>query len=247
MGFFDLGISDLLGAGTKLLGGMMSEDSADKRAAQNIAMQREFAQQGVSWKVADAKRAGISPLAALGASTNSFSNVVGGEGKVGEAVSDMGQDISRAATAASSGEQKSMLMKSAALDIEKKGLENDLLKTELADKARKISAPGQPPGIPGPTTGIPGAGPEFPTTTIGAPKVDQEKRQNQFSVLGANLMNDPWTSDAQHLENIFGDEGPFSWFYWVPKVPSVAAWNAARWAAQRRKQMGTDIPGGGKY
>jgi len=249
MGFFDLGLGDLLSAGTKLAGGAISDSGADERARQNIAAQREFAQNSVSWKVADARRAGISPLAALGASTSSFSNVTGGDRSgIGEAVSDMGQDISRAATAYSTRGEKAVLAKGAALDLEKKGLENDLLRTELADKMRKtVATPGSPPGMPGPNVGIPGSGPEFPTTNIEAPKAETEKRQKQFSILGANLLNDPWTSDAQHLENIFGDEGPFAWWYWVPKVPSVMAWNAARWANQRRKTMGTNVPGGGSY
>lgn len=40
---------------------------------ENIAMQKEFAQNGIQWKVADAAKAGISPLAALGAVDPGFS------------------------------------------------------------------------------------------------------------------------------------------------------------------------------
>lgn len=39
---------------------------------ENIELQREFAQHGISWKVDDAISAGIHPLAALGADTMSF-------------------------------------------------------------------------------------------------------------------------------------------------------------------------------
>ena len=41
--------------------------------AKNAALQREFAQSGIQWKVADAKKAGLHPLAALGAQTASAS------------------------------------------------------------------------------------------------------------------------------------------------------------------------------
>lgn len=37
----------------------------------NVLLQKEFAQKGIQWRVADAKKAGISPLAALGAQLHS--------------------------------------------------------------------------------------------------------------------------------------------------------------------------------
>jgi hypothetical protein len=46
--------------------------SAAANNAANYEQQKEFAQNGISWKVADAKRAGIHPLAALGASTTPY-------------------------------------------------------------------------------------------------------------------------------------------------------------------------------
>lgn len=38
--------------------------------ASNLQLQKDFAQQGLSWKIQDAKNAGISPLAALGANVS---------------------------------------------------------------------------------------------------------------------------------------------------------------------------------
>ena len=38
--------------------------------AQNLQLQNDFAQKGISWRVQDAKNAGISPLAALGANVS---------------------------------------------------------------------------------------------------------------------------------------------------------------------------------
>jgi hypothetical protein len=57
---------DILGFAGDLLG-IKSQESAND---QNIKMQREFAQKGIRWKVSDAKKAGIHPLYALGASTH---------------------------------------------------------------------------------------------------------------------------------------------------------------------------------
>lgn len=137
MGFFDsLGIGDLIGAGAKIAGGVMSQDSAEKIAAQNIANQRDYAQHGVSWKVADARSAGISPLAALGASTSSFSNVVGSDA-LGQGIADAGQDIGKAVKAQASHEEKELLRAGAKLDIEGKQLDNDIKRAELASKIAK--------------------------------------------------------------------------------------------------------------
>lgn len=144
MGFFDsLGIGDLIGAGTKIAGGVMSQDSAEKIARENIANQRDFAQHGVSWKVADARSAGISPLAALGASTSSFSNVVGSDA-LGQGIADAGQDIGKAVKAQASHEEKELLRAGAKLDIEGKQLDNDIKRAELASKIAK-EGPATPP------------------------------------------------------------------------------------------------------
>lgn len=85
----------LVGAGASLLGGAISSDRNRKQAHAQEDAQREFAQHGIRWKVADAKAAGIHPLYALGASTHSYSPVQIND-SIGPAVSQAGQDLSRA-------------------------------------------------------------------------------------------------------------------------------------------------------
>lgn len=74
----------IIGAGAALIGGAMSDRSNRKAAEttnqvqeqlhrENIALQREFAQAGIRWKVEDAKAAGLHPLYALGASPATYS------------------------------------------------------------------------------------------------------------------------------------------------------------------------------
>lgn len=60
-------------AGANIIGGLTGARATEKANEQNAALQREFAQHGISWKVADAKRAGLHPLAALGTQTASAS------------------------------------------------------------------------------------------------------------------------------------------------------------------------------
>lgn len=72
-----------------LIGARMANKSQEKMHKENMRMQREFAQNSIKWRVDDAKRAGIHPLAALGSqatyytptstqSHNELSDIAGG-------------------------------------------------------------------------------------------------------------------------------------------------------------------------
>ena len=58
--------------GGALLGGIFGKKSADKESR----FQKEFAQHGIRWKVADAKEAGLHPLAAIGAQGAQYNPVI---------------------------------------------------------------------------------------------------------------------------------------------------------------------------
>lgn len=108
---------------------------------ENMAMQREFAQSGIRWKVADAQAAGLHPLAALGTQGASFSPVtVGGSAYQGDAIP--GQDIGRAIKAAGSlfDREQQDADKLKKLTLEKAGLENDILRADLVSRVRREAA-----------------------------------------------------------------------------------------------------------
>lgn len=133
-----------------LFSGFMNRDAQaesnrinQENAMRQEALQREFAQSGIQWKVADAEKAGIHPLYALGANTVSYSpNVVGHspETGLGNAVASSSQDISRAiASTRTSEDNVSAFTKSAqALALQKSGLENELLSTQIAKMRGQI-------------------------------------------------------------------------------------------------------------
>lgn len=110
---------------------------ARETADRNIALQREFAEHGISYRVADAKRSGIHPLYALGANTTSFAPV-----SVGSASTDFsglgkaGQDIGRAidATRSSSDRQGALQTSIAAAQLDGLRIDNDIKRAELASK-----------------------------------------------------------------------------------------------------------------
>lgn len=136
----------LIAAGSNLLGGIISGNKQEDMANKNIALQKQFAREGIRWKVEDAKAAGLHPLAALGAQTHSFAPVSIGGNDVGTGLAAAGQDISRGINATrSAGERVDAYSKTIQdLNIQRMGLENQLLGAQIA----KINQAGNPPAMP---------------------------------------------------------------------------------------------------
>lgn len=136
-------IGALISAGASIAGGIMNRNAQNKAAKRNIAAQREFAQHGIRWKVEDAKAAGLHPLAALGTQTNQFSPVSVGD--YGNSISQAGQDIGRAIDSTrDKAERATADGTMRKLALERAGLENDLLRSQIA----KNTQAGQPPSRP---------------------------------------------------------------------------------------------------
>lgn len=151
-----------------------SQDYGRQMAMFNYDAQKEFAQNGIRWRVADAKAAGLHPLAALGASPLGFSPSFSGGGAfsgssdwsdLGNAIGDFGQNIGRAIDAKATEEERadraddeSKLRK---LQIENAQLQNDRLSQQIIDnglasvQALRTQA-GQPPAMQQ-VTGKPGS------------------------------------------------------------------------------------------
>lgn len=123
------------------IGGFFDDQSkknaADHAARMNYAQQKEFAQSGIQWKVEDAKKAGLHPLAALGASTASTggTHVVGGGGSdLGRSLSSMGQNIARGIQASSTADQRMMnnlQIQNARTELEGKEIDNQIKLNQL--------------------------------------------------------------------------------------------------------------------
>lgn len=209
----------LVSGATKLLGGFLSDRSSasaqrqnaaaqwyanqmnanqaeaerirqDKWAQRNIDLQYEFAKNGLQWKVADAKAAGVHPLAALGSSGYSASPVTvgsstydytpytgrtGGSG-VGSAMADMGQDISRAIQATRSEDERTKAYESTvqALTVKRMSLENDLLASKIA--------------MLGPRSAQ--IGPAMPTSTRTTKSIEGQGDSNSITIRGGRAIPD---------------------------------------------------------
>lgn len=144
-----------------IAGGLLSRRDSGSDASDNFnnnaALQREFAQNGVRWRVEDAKAAGIHPLFALGANTHSFSPVMqypeDTDTGLGPYVSGMGQDIGRAIDATRTRPERDAA-RMTALELERAELQNDLLRSQIA-RLNQGTGPALPSSTP---TFLPGQG-----------------------------------------------------------------------------------------
>lgn len=149
-------LGDIIGAIGNVVGGLIGSNSSEKAAQLNYQAQKEFAQQGVRWKVEDAKAAGIHPLYALGANTVSFSPSFVGDTGLASGVAAAGQNVGRAVDAMRTPAEKADAYTKTvqALSVQRMGLENELLASQIAT----VKQPGSPPGLPGSNYLIPGQG-----------------------------------------------------------------------------------------
>lgn len=215
-------LDSILGFIGKGIDAFNSDKQTDKKIeaerqlqAQNIANQKEFAQQGIRWKVADAQAAGLHPLAALGAQTSSFSNVVGGNYEIPKTdFGGMGQDIGRAIDAKSTQSERSDRMGQAiartaqVFSLEKMNLENEVLKNQVALTRAQL-----PPPMPGNMDTLLAHLSRSPDRADGFPVKDDDIKQKMADVpanrnykfLGIPLETNRRFSDGQVIEDRLGD------------------------------------------
>lgn len=117
----------MLGSILGAIGGIASSIIGSKAADKQAELQKDFAQKGIQWKVKDAEKAGIHPLYALGANTVAYNPVSVGVPDLGS----MGQDIGQAIDRVSNPQEKAGGALGA-LALERAGLENDLLRAQIA-------------------------------------------------------------------------------------------------------------------
>lgn len=201
-------LGDLISGGMKLLGGWLGQEHQQdmqaqqmafqrEQAARNEALQREFAQSGLQWKVADAKKAGIHPLYAMGAPSISpavsvGSGPIGTSSPMAAAVGAMGQDISRAinATRPADAREEAFNQTVREMNLQNMALKNDLLMSQI--QRMKVN---QNPPMPDSSEGD-------MVTRIGRDKLNPRQRP----VMGGTEINtDPGTSDARVFEDRYGE------------------------------------------
>lgn len=121
-----------------VLGGILGNRAQIEAAEKNTAYQREFAQHGIRWKTADARAAGLHPLAALGAQTTSYQSQPFTD-QVGPAISSAGQSIGKAYARTQETKLSDIDKQNIALDLEYKRYRNDNLLLENMGQNAQMS------------------------------------------------------------------------------------------------------------
>lgn len=141
------GVGNILSGIGGLLGLGDSNDAAK--------MQMRAAKNAIQWRVADARKAGIHPLYALGAPGISIAPTGGDYGFL----SEMGQNIDRAkyaaadrqerlAAAALTGRISPTQMTADKLQLENMSLQNDMLRANIASSIARLNGSQVPPAFP---------------------------------------------------------------------------------------------------
>lgn len=131
------GIGSVVGGVLGLQSQKQSAANAEKLNQLNYEHQKEFAQNGIRWKVADAKAAGLHPLAALGASTAQYTPATAiGDSPDWSFLADAGQSIGRAVDAKRTQQERVEQQQKQdavfALKAENQKAENDLIRAQTA-------------------------------------------------------------------------------------------------------------------
>lgn len=187
------------GARSAVRGAKINAKAARWASRQNLKYQKQFAKKGLSWRIKDAKMAGIHPLAALGAQVNSFSpSFVSGNpgdgmieaGRIQAAgASDMGQAIGRAASAFGDIDDRNnqYLAKMQELQLQNAQLNNAVLASQVAN----LNQPGNPPPTPTNRWLVDGQGSAtLGRSSAGSPLVQDQPLQRTVSNPG-NLSQEP--------------------------------------------------------
>lgn len=141
LGSLASGIGGLFGGGKS-----SAQKFAQFAQEEGFRIQKDLAYNGIFHRVQDAKQSGIHPLYALGAPTYNSSFSAGDFGSSGGALSDLGaagQNIGAALHRMSTPEDRELGRITAGLAVERGHLENELLKSQIAQIQASIN-----PAIP---------------------------------------------------------------------------------------------------
>ncbi|AZL83011.1 DNA pilot protein [Apis mellifera associated microvirus 46] len=182
--------------------------------------QKEFAKMGIRWRVADAKAAGLHPLAAIGAVGSSYSPTVTVDSPRSVPEYDnleaMGQNLMRARMATSTPAEK----EAAALALKNASLRNDLLEAQIASQWATIDAQLRAPSMPsavgpsapvalGPTAVVDGGRVKYKPSEITSPKrgfnqieAGKHPSMRDYEMPGGGSIRLPSPQLAETLENM---------------------------------------------
>lgn len=145
----------VVGDAASIISSERARKTNKKIAREQMALQKEFAQHGLSWRVEDARAAGLHPLSALGAQLPAYSPV--GFQEVGTDFSSIGQNLSRARGAqmtATQRELEKLALLNAAAQLKESDARRAMYLSEAARNDREANAQSFPVDLGFPEPGM---------------------------------------------------------------------------------------------
>lgn len=240
LGSFIGGVAGAIGS----IAGINSQNQANAFNREQFEYQKELHRNQMQWRVEDARKAGLHPMAALGLSSMSFSPTSSSPvdySGLTNSLSNMGQNIDSAIMNAKTKEQQkeavALQNKSIALDLRGKDLNNQILEQELASKRAQLALMTGPPapstsGLPPSKYAIPGqtgsdlkVAPPMPGTTTYDFRLDDKGRKVSIiptddwkgrteDTLGVEWM--PWVMSTYRNVAARNFGTPIGEYYWHP-------------------------------
>lgn len=197
-----------LSIGSSLLnffGGQSAQDKAiaaqERTNQQNWANSLYMAQNSIQMRKQDAEAAGIHPVYALGSPTMSFAPAqVGAAGQPQNRMAPLAQgmrDLGQSLTAApgSQAAPNAYAAEAAALDLENRKLQNEILKNRVVAGRSTMGAVSQVP----------------PSGNFVVPENPKVEQRPPLMMSGSRWSTSDKTSPMKAWEDQYGDEGPVSW------------------------------------
>lgn len=173
----------LITAGSGLLGGFFGNNANKK----NVAMQYDFAKNGLRWKVNDAKAAGLHPLAALGA--QGYSPTIGVMDTMGPAIADAGASIGNAVANRTAAKLADLQLQGAAADIKVKEAQAAYYNSQAVDQAKTF-----PVNVN-----------DFVQSSAAASTLDRNNQNQSLRFANMNVNQHAGTSNAGDFEERYGE------------------------------------------
>ncbi|AKI26955.1 DNA pilot protein VP2 [Microviridae Fen7940_21] len=142
-------LGGLVSGGLNLIGGLYGQASQTRANTANLENSASAEANSLSWLRNNATQAGINPLAALGISTVEPATQVGSNA-LGESLTSAGSDISRAANAMSSSDDKSTQLDNALTQAKIDNMNADTARMQAVNSTvnRALGSTGSPPSVP---------------------------------------------------------------------------------------------------
>jgi hypothetical protein len=208
-------LGSIISAGGSLAGGLLSGKQSNKQANKAWRRQQEVAKNRLQWTVADAKKAGLHPLFALGAGGGSSAGgFIQGQSPMGSAIADAAAHIGSGLAGRKTGGEK-LLAQAQIESINSQTRRNDAEAALALSRARRVAdeANYRQDGLL--QTGDESTGVPSGKITPKAPEVRSTTRGDRARQAGKNPTWQRYQygpRSDQWIDIPYSDEGPFEEF-----------------------------------